>query len=65
MRSPVTRSSRHGAAILARTRAILNRNYPIIAEWLDAQGGLFSYAPPDAARSSTRATTIRSTQPSS
>jgi len=34
--------------ILARTRAILNENYPIIAAWLDAQGGLFTYAPPDA-----------------
>jgi aspartate/methionine/tyrosine aminotransferase len=36
------------ARILARTRGILNRNLPIIAEWLDAHGGLFSYAPPDA-----------------
>jgi hypothetical protein len=34
--------------LLARTRAILNRNYPIIAGWLDAHGALFSYAPPDA-----------------
>ena len=34
--------------LLARTRDILNRNYPIIAGWLDAHGGLFSYAPPDA-----------------
>jgi aspartate/methionine/tyrosine aminotransferase len=34
--------------ILERTRAILNANYPIIASWLDAQGSLFDYAPPDA-----------------
>jgi aspartate/methionine/tyrosine aminotransferase len=36
------------AQILARTRAILNQNFPIIAEWLEGHGGLFSYAPPDA-----------------
>ena len=36
------------ARILARTRAILNRNFPIIAGWLDAHGDLFTYAPPDA-----------------
>ncbi len=34
--------------ILARTRAILNENYPIIAAWLNEQGSLFKYAPPDA-----------------
>ena len=34
--------------LLARTRGILNRNYPIIAEWLDARRGLFTYTPPDA-----------------
>ena len=34
--------------ILERTRSILNRNFPVIAEWLDAHGGLFSYSPPDA-----------------
>jgi len=34
--------------ILGRTREILNRNFPIIAEWLDAHDGLFTYAPPDA-----------------
>jgi aspartate/methionine/tyrosine aminotransferase len=34
--------------ILVRTRAILNENFPVIAQWLDAHGGLFSYAPPDA-----------------
>jgi aspartate/methionine/tyrosine aminotransferase len=36
------------AQLLARTRRILNANYPIVAEWLDAHGGLFSYVPPDA-----------------
>jgi aspartate/methionine/tyrosine aminotransferase len=34
--------------ILERTRSILNRNSPLIEEWLDAHGGLFSYTPPDA-----------------
>jgi aspartate/methionine/tyrosine aminotransferase len=34
--------------ILARTRAILNENFPVVAQWLDAHGGLFSYVPPDA-----------------
>jgi aspartate/methionine/tyrosine aminotransferase len=32
--------------ILARTRRILNENFPVIAEWLDGQGGLFTYARP-------------------
>ena len=36
------------AQILARTRGILTRNYPIIAQWLDEHRDLFSYAPPDA-----------------
>jgi hypothetical protein len=36
------------AAILARTRRILNENYPIVARWLDSHGGLFRYVPPDA-----------------
>jgi aspartate/methionine/tyrosine aminotransferase len=36
------------ARILARTRSILNENFPVIAQWLDAHGGLFSYTPPDA-----------------
>jgi aspartate/methionine/tyrosine aminotransferase len=35
-------------AILARTRGILNQNFPIVAAWLDGHQGLFSYAPPDA-----------------
>jgi hypothetical protein len=35
-------------AILARTRAILNQNFPIVASWLDGHGGLFTYVPPDA-----------------
>jgi aspartate/methionine/tyrosine aminotransferase len=34
--------------ILARTRRILNENFPIIAAWLDGHGGQFQYAPPDA-----------------
>jgi aspartate/methionine/tyrosine aminotransferase len=33
--------------LLARTRGILNRNYPIISGWLGDQAG-FSYTPPDA-----------------
>jgi len=36
------------ARILGRTRRILNENFPVIAEWLDARRDLFSYAPPDA-----------------
>src|SRR5205085_2308030 len=36
------------AQLLARTRRILNTNFPIIADWLDSHGGLFSYVPPDA-----------------
>jgi len=36
------------ARILARTRGILNENFPVIAQWLDGHGGLFTYAPPDA-----------------
>jgi hypothetical protein len=36
------------ARLLARTRGILNANYPIISDWLDAQGGFFSYVPPEA-----------------
>jgi len=35
-------------AILARTRGILNQNFPILASWLDGHHGLFSYVPPDA-----------------
>jgi aspartate/methionine/tyrosine aminotransferase len=34
--------------LLARTRRILNANFPAVAEWLDGHDGLFSYAPPDA-----------------
>lgn len=36
------------AAILARTRAILTANYPVIERWLASHGALFSFAPPDA-----------------
>jgi aspartate/methionine/tyrosine aminotransferase len=34
--------------ILARTRGILHRNFPVIEKWLREQGGLFSFAAPDA-----------------
>src|SRR5437762_2405076 len=36
------------ARILARTRRILNENFPVIADWLDAHGDFFSHTPPDA-----------------
>jgi aspartate/methionine/tyrosine aminotransferase len=36
------------ARILARTRRILNANYPVIEEWLRAHGALFTFSPPDA-----------------
>jgi aspartate/methionine/tyrosine aminotransferase len=36
------------ARLLARTRRILDENFPIVASWLDAHGGLFAYTPPDA-----------------
>jgi aspartate/methionine/tyrosine aminotransferase len=36
------------ARLLARTRRILNDNYPILTSWLDGHGGLFSYVPPEA-----------------
>ena len=36
------------AHLLARTRQILNANFPIIGAWLDSHGDLFSYVPPDA-----------------
>ena len=38
----------HRARILARTRRILDENYPVIERWLDARGSLVTYAPPDA-----------------
>lgn len=34
--------------ILARTRAILQKNYPRLREWLDEHEGLFSHVPPAA-----------------
>jgi aspartate/methionine/tyrosine aminotransferase len=34
--------------ILARTRAILNANFPVIAAWLDRRADVFTYTPPDA-----------------
>ena len=36
------------AQILARTRRILNANFPIMADWLRSHGGLFTFVPPDA-----------------
>jgi aspartate/methionine/tyrosine aminotransferase len=36
------------ARILDRTRAILNRNFPIVSRWLDAHDDLFTCTPPDA-----------------
>jgi len=34
--------------ILARTRGIIRNNLSVLSDWMDAQGGLFSYTPPDA-----------------
>jgi hypothetical protein len=34
--------------ILERTRAILNRNFPVIEQWLGDRRDMFDYAPPDA-----------------
>ena len=45
-RHALAASRRH--RLLARTRDILNTNYPIIARWLDEHGALFDYAAPDA-----------------
>ncbi len=36
------------AGILRRTRKIIRENFDTMAEWIDAQEGLFSYRPPDA-----------------
>jgi len=36
------------ARILERTRGILRRNLNALREWVEAQGGLFRYRPPDA-----------------
>jgi len=36
------------ARLLARTRGILNTNFPIVSSWLDAHPGLFTYTPPAA-----------------
>jgi aspartate/methionine/tyrosine aminotransferase len=35
-------------AILARTRAILRRNLPVLEEWIHSHGELFDYVPPAA-----------------
>ncbi len=34
--------------IFDRTRSILQKNYPVVKEWLDAHGALFSHVPPAA-----------------
>jgi len=34
--------------ILERTRGILNRNYPILSDWLERRGGFFEFVPPRA-----------------
>ncbi len=36
------------ARILARTRGIINENYPRVGEWLKSHGALFSHVPPTA-----------------
>ncbi len=36
------------AQLLERTRRILNDNFPVVADWLESHGQLFSYAPPAA-----------------
>jgi hypothetical protein len=36
------------ARILARTRGILNANFPALAAWLSERAGLFSFVPPEA-----------------
>jgi aspartate/methionine/tyrosine aminotransferase len=41
-------ASSQRSRILARTRAILNANFPILAEWLASRGDRVSYAKPDA-----------------
>jgi len=34
--------------IFARTRGIIQKNYPVLRDWLDAHGSLFSHVPPTA-----------------
>src|SRR5437763_4099767 len=34
--------------ILSRTRSTLKQNFPVVGEWLDGRGDLFSYPPPAA-----------------
>jgi len=40
--------SRRREKILARTRSILQKNYPVLRSWLEAHGSLFSHVPPTA-----------------
>ena len=39
---------RHRDRIFARTRDILNTNYPVLEQWLASFGDLFTWRPPDA-----------------
>ncbi len=41
-------SPRKRPAILERTKKILNTNFPVLENWLNAQEGLFSFLPPQA-----------------
>ncbi|MCJ7562415.1 MAG: aminotransferase class I/II-fold pyridoxal phosphate-dependent enzyme [Thermoplasmata archaeon] len=34
--------------ILARTRSILQKNYPLVREWMEAHGSMFTHVPPAA-----------------
>ena len=34
--------------LLERTRGILRNNFQVLSDWMDDQGGLFDYVPPDA-----------------
>lgn len=34
--------------ILARTRSILQKNYPLVRDWIEAHGSMFSHVPPAA-----------------
>jgi DNA-binding transcriptional MocR family regulator len=39
----------HRGEILARTRRLLNQNWPNLKNWLDSRPGMFEYVPPRAA----------------
>jgi aspartate/methionine/tyrosine aminotransferase len=44
----ITLAPQNRRKILARTRRILNKNFPILKAWLEKQGGLFEFVPPRA-----------------